>query len=70
MSEAGYFEASATYVPLLLQALQQDEDSDGYSPTDPAVLTQISAPVLLRNPLPTSSYSFSPAYSRPFRQAA
>jgi pimeloyl-ACP methyl ester carboxylesterase len=47
LSEVGYFEASATYVPLLLQALQEDEDSDGYSPTDPAVLTQISAPVLI-----------------------
>jgi pimeloyl-ACP methyl ester carboxylesterase len=47
LSEVGYFEASATYVPLLLQALQEEEDSDGYSPTDPAVLTQISAPVLI-----------------------
>jgi pimeloyl-ACP methyl ester carboxylesterase len=47
LSKAGYFEASATYVPLLLQALQEDDDSDGYSPTDPAVLTQISAPVLI-----------------------
>lgn len=47
LSESGYLDACAKYVPVLLQVLQQDEVSDGYSPTDPSVLAQTTAPVLI-----------------------
>jgi pimeloyl-ACP methyl ester carboxylesterase len=46
LSESGYLEACAKYVPVLLQALQQAEE-DAYSPTDPSVLSQIEVPVLI-----------------------
>jgi pimeloyl-ACP methyl ester carboxylesterase len=45
--DSGYLEACAQYVPVLLQALQADEESHGYSPTDPSVLAKIKAPVLV-----------------------
>jgi pimeloyl-ACP methyl ester carboxylesterase len=47
LSEAGYLEACAQYVPVLLRTLQQADDSDGYSPTHPSVLAQITSPVLI-----------------------
>lgn len=47
MAESGYLEACAEFVPMLLRVLQQDDDHDGYSPTDPAVLQRITAPVLI-----------------------
>jgi pimeloyl-ACP methyl ester carboxylesterase len=46
LSESGYLEACAKYVPNLLQALQQGEE-DAYSPTDPSLLSQIEVPVLV-----------------------
>jgi pimeloyl-ACP methyl ester carboxylesterase len=47
LSESGYLEACATYVPVLLQVLEQDENADNYSPTNPSELAQITAPVLI-----------------------
>ena len=47
LSESGYFEDCATYVPVLLQTLHQIDDSDAPSPTDPSVLQQITVPVLV-----------------------
>jgi pimeloyl-ACP methyl ester carboxylesterase len=47
LSESGYLEACAEYVPTLLRVLDQDGDPDSYSPTDPSVLGQITAPVLI-----------------------
>ncbi|WP_255169712.1 alpha/beta fold hydrolase [Natrononativus amylolyticus] len=44
LSESGYLEACATYVPVLLQLLDQTDD---LSPTDPSTLQQITAPVLI-----------------------
>ncbi|WP_254864159.1 alpha/beta fold hydrolase [Halovivax gelatinilyticus] len=44
LSESGYLEACAQYVPALLQVLQQ---ADAYSPTDPSVLQRITVPVVL-----------------------
>lgn len=46
LSESGYLEACARYVPVLLHALQQGEE-DAYSPTDPSVLSQIKVPTLI-----------------------
>jgi pimeloyl-ACP methyl ester carboxylesterase len=46
LSESGYLEACAKYVPVLLQNLHQSEE-DAYSPTDPSVLSQIKVPVLI-----------------------
>jgi pimeloyl-ACP methyl ester carboxylesterase len=46
LAKSGYLEACAQYVPVLLQALQHDEE-DGYSPTDASVLSKITAPVLI-----------------------
>jgi pimeloyl-ACP methyl ester carboxylesterase len=47
LSESGYLEACAKYVPVLLQVLQQADESDDPSPTDPSVLQQITVPVLI-----------------------
>lgn len=47
LSESGYLEACATYVPVLLNVLQQADESDDPSPTDPSVLQQITVPVLV-----------------------
>lgn len=47
LSESGYLEACATYVPVLLQVLQQGDESDEPSPTDPSVLQQLTVPVLI-----------------------
>jgi pimeloyl-ACP methyl ester carboxylesterase len=47
LSTSGWIEACAQYVPVLLQTLRQGDESDGYSPTDPSVLAQITAPVLI-----------------------
>jgi pimeloyl-ACP methyl ester carboxylesterase len=47
LEESGWLEASAEYVPVLLRLLEAGEDGDGYSPTDPAVLRQVTAPVLV-----------------------
>ena len=44
---AGYFEAAGTYVPNLLNLLQQWGQYEGPTPDDPAVLGAISAPVLV-----------------------
>lgn len=44
---AGHFEEGARYVPVLLQELQQANESQGQSPTDPEVLARITEPVLL-----------------------
>ena len=45
LSESGYLEACATYLPALLQVLEQTEESEDPSPTDPAVLGRITVPV-------------------------
>ena len=50
LSESGYLEACAKYVPVLLQELQQaeeEEEEEAYSPTDPSVLSKIKVPVLI-----------------------
>ena len=46
LAKSGYLEACAEYVPVLLQALQQGAE-ESYSPTDPSVLAEITAPVLI-----------------------
>ncbi len=45
--DAGYFEAAGRYVPNLLSIFQQLMEYQGPMPDDPAVLAEISAPVLL-----------------------
>jgi hypothetical protein len=47
LSESGYLEACAKYVPVLLHMLEHAGDADEPGPTDPSVLRQITAPVLL-----------------------
>jgi pimeloyl-ACP methyl ester carboxylesterase len=47
LSESGYLAACAKYVLVLLHMLKQAGDADGPSPTDPSVLEQIKAPVLI-----------------------
>ena len=47
LSETGYLEDCAEYVPVLLQTLQRIDESDASSPTDPSVLQQITVPVLI-----------------------
>ena len=45
--DAGYFEATAAYVPNLLNLVQQWGEYEGPTPDDPAVLGAISGPVLV-----------------------
>ena len=45
--DAGYFEAAGSYVPNLLNLLQQWAEYEGPTPDDPAFLGAISAPVLV-----------------------
>jgi pimeloyl-ACP methyl ester carboxylesterase len=45
--DAGYFEATGRYVPTLLNQLRQTMESEGLDPKDPAVLSAISAAVLV-----------------------
>lgn len=45
--DAGYFEATARYVPNLLNFLQQLQEYEGPTAADPTVLGAISAPVLV-----------------------
>lgn len=47
LSESGYLEACSTYVPVLLQVLEQGDESDEPRPTDPSVIQQITVPVLI-----------------------
>jgi len=47
LAESGYLEACAKYVPVLLHMLAQADESDHTSPTDPSVLRQVTAPVLI-----------------------
>jgi pimeloyl-ACP methyl ester carboxylesterase len=44
LSDSGYLEACAKYVPVLVRMLEQIGDADGFSPTDPSVLDQIEVP--------------------------
>ncbi len=58
--DAGYFEAAGRYVPNMLSFFQQQMGHQGPMPDDPAVLAEISAPVLVLHgadarPLFTSS---------------
>ncbi len=43
----GYFDGAARYVPVLLEEIRQAMNAEGPGPTDPAVLRNIRAPVLL-----------------------
>jgi pimeloyl-ACP methyl ester carboxylesterase len=45
--EAGYFAATARYVPTLLNQLSQTMQAEGPGPDDPAMLRAISAPLLV-----------------------
>ena len=47
LSTSGYFEECARYIPTFLRELQQQETGTAPSPTDPAVLAKIAAPVLV-----------------------
>jgi pimeloyl-ACP methyl ester carboxylesterase len=47
LESAGYLEAAGRYVPVLLNDIQQDSQSEGPTPDDPAMLGVISAPVLV-----------------------
>jgi pimeloyl-ACP methyl ester carboxylesterase len=47
LSEAGYLEEAARYIPVLLQEFQQSDESDDPSPTRPSVLSQITIPTLI-----------------------
>lgn len=47
LSDSGYLEACAKYVPVLVRMLAQIGDADGYAPTDPSVLEQIEVPTLI-----------------------
>lgn len=42
-----FWEEAASNIPTFLQELQQDDESDLPSPTDPSVLSRVSVPVLL-----------------------
>jgi pimeloyl-ACP methyl ester carboxylesterase len=47
LAASGYFEAAGPYVPVLLGQLERLDGADGPSPTDPAELARITAPVLV-----------------------
>ncbi len=47
LDDAGYFETAGRYVPTLLKTMQQQQDHEGPTPDDPAVLDAISTPVLV-----------------------
>lgn len=47
LAASGYFEAAGPYVPVLLGQIAQLAEGDGPSPTDPAELARITAPVLV-----------------------
>jgi hypothetical protein len=47
LEESGWLEASAKYVPVLLRLLEAEDEGNGYSPTDPSVLGQVTAPALV-----------------------
>jgi len=47
LAASGYFEAAGPYVPVLLGQIAQLAEEDGPSPTDPAELARITAPVLV-----------------------
>jgi pimeloyl-ACP methyl ester carboxylesterase len=47
LESAGYFEATARYVPVLLNDIQQAVQFGGPDPADPDILAQISAPLLV-----------------------
>lgn len=47
LSASGYFNEAARYMPTFLAELEQEEHAQGASPTDPALLAMITAPVLL-----------------------
>lgn len=65
LSESGYLEACATYVPVLLQVLEQSEKSDDPSPTDPSVLGRITAPVsILQGSRSNETWSWFTASAR------
>lgn len=46
LEQSGWLEASAEHVPVLLRMIEAGQD-DGYSPTDPSVLGQVTAPLLV-----------------------
>ena len=47
LDAAGYLEDVSKYAPTLLQELQLEAQPEAFSPTDPSVLAEITAPVLL-----------------------
>ncbi|QBI22007.1 alpha/beta hydrolase [Egibacter rhizosphaerae] len=47
LEAAGYVEDVATYAPTLLQEIQLESQPEAFSPTSPAALAEITAPVLL-----------------------
>ena len=53
---AGYFEAAGTYVPNLLNLLQQWGQYEGPTPDDPAVLGAISTPMLVLHGADTTPF--------------
>lgn len=58
VSASGYFEASGRYVPVLLSELEQAAQSQGYSPTDPALLERIAVPVMVMHGSRTALHSW------------
>ena len=47
LDAAGYVEDASNYAPTLLKELELEAQPDAFSPTSPAVLPEITAPVLL-----------------------
>lgn len=47
LSASGYFDEVGPYMPIFLQELEQGSQSESPGPTDPSLLSNISAPVLL-----------------------
>ncbi len=47
LSASGYFEESAPYVPVLLEEIEHALASKEPGPTDPSILSEIAAPVLI-----------------------
>lgn len=60
--EAGYFDASARYVPDLLDFFRQLRDYHGPTHEDPAVLSAISAPALV--PVGSDTKPYCTAYAQ------
>lgn len=47
LSKSGYFDEAGPYMPIFLQELEQASQSESPGPTDPSLLSNVSAPVLL-----------------------